>query len=192
MTPEHGVAKNTPETPITGPVTELTRGIPGWSLRAVLLAAGLGAVFIQGGNGLELLFLVLMGLLAVLAAVVPASPAAAMLIVAVAAFAGLSSPDPLRPAVLAAIPLLHLVHLAAALAAVVPWDARIHPRALLRPGLRFVVVQAVTFAVAGLLAVLPTSENALPVELAALLGAAALALLALRLIGRSGGGPDGG
>jgi hypothetical protein len=92
--------------------------------------------------------------------------------------------DALRPEVLIEIPLLHLVHVAGSFAALVPVRALVRPAALLRPAVRFVAVQAITFAVVGVAAVLPTGRNTTVVELAGLVASTGLVILAIRLVAR--------
>jgi len=60
----------------------------------------------------------------------------------------------------------------------------IRPGAFGRPLRRFVVVQAVTFAVAGLAALLPTGRNPTVVELAGLVASTGLVGVAIWLVAR--------
>ena len=63
-------------------------------------------------------------------------------------------------------------------------NARPRTGALWPPVRRFVVVQAVTFAVAGLSAALPTGRNTTVVELAGLIASTGLVILAIRVVVR--------
>jgi hypothetical protein len=165
-------------------IVELGRGLPGWLPRVVLLAAGVGAVLAQAGSGPGWGLLLVLAVFAVLASVFPSSPAPAVLIAAVAVMVTATTGSPLRAEVLVEIPLLHLVHLSAALAGIVPVLARIQPAALRAPGFRFLLVQLVTFGVAGLAALLPTGRNSAQIEVAGLVAVAGLVVLGTRLIGR--------
>lgn len=165
-------------------VVEIGPGLPGWLVRVVLLLAAGGAVAVLAADGTVVPVLVVLFGLAGVTALAPASPAPAMLIVAVAVALVVEGSDPLRLAVLVAIPLVHLVHLTAALAALLPLRSVIRPSALLRPGRRFLVVQVVVFAVAGIAEILPTRRNATIVELAGLIAATGLVLVTIRLLTR--------
>jgi hypothetical protein len=175
---DSGVADTPPD------VVELGPGWPGWVLRAVVLAAGLGSVSVLLGDGFASIVLGLMFAFAFVVPALPASPAPAILIGAVAIAVTAIGGDPLRPEVLIAIPLLHLVHAASSVAAFVPLRAVVQPRALLAPARRFVLVQLVVFAVVAVAAVLPTGRNTTIVELAGLLASAGLVALAIRLLTR--------
>jgi hypothetical protein len=159
------------------------RTLPGWVLRAVVFGAGLGAVLAQA-HGVALLFVLMVAVFTLVTAAFPASPAPALLIGVTAILAAYGGESPLRWPVLIAIPLLHLVHLAAALGAVVPVRARLAPRALLAPALRFLLVQAGVFVLVGLIALLPSEQNNVFVDTAGLLAVTAIAVLAIRLIRR--------
>lgn len=175
-----GAAPTTP----AAPILELGPGWPGWVLRLVLLLAGLGAVAVLLGDGLLPVALTVLVVLALLPAAFPASPAPALLIAAVAVAATVTAGAPLRPEVLVEIPLLHLVHSASSIAALLPIRSVVRPAALVRPAWRFVAVQVVVFAVVGLAVVLPTGRNTIVVELAGLVAASGLVLLAIRLLTR--------
>ncbi|HYS34763.1 MAG TPA: hypothetical protein VEO01_03865 [Pseudonocardiaceae bacterium] len=163
---------------------ELGGGWPGWVPRVVLLLAGVGAAAALAGNGVDGIALGFIFLFALVVPLLPATPAAAILIGAVA-IAVTAGPGPaLRPEVLVEIPLLHLVHVAAALSALIPLNAVIQPAALWAPVRRFVVVQAVTFAVVGVAAALPTGRNTTVVELAGLIASTGLVMLAIGMVVR--------
>jgi hypothetical protein len=168
----------------TTAVLELGGGWPGWVPRAILLAASLGATAALVGSGVDGIALAFIFVFALLVPLFPASPAPAVLIGAIAVAVTAGGGDALRPEVLIEIPLLHLVHVAGAFAALVPVGAVIRPAALLRPAARFVAVQAATFAVVGVAALLPTGRNTTVVELAGLVAATGLVILAIRLMAR--------
>ena len=169
----------------TETVVELGRGWPGWVPRLVLALAGLGAAGVllldPNVNAIAFGFLVAFALVVPL---VPATPAPAILIGGIAVAVAAGSGDVLRPEVLAEIPLLHLVHVAASFGALVPVRAVIRPSVFARPLRRFVVVQAVTFAVAGVAALLPTGRNPTVVELAGLVASVGLVGVAIWLVAR--------
>jgi hypothetical protein len=163
---------------------ELGPGWPAWSLRVVLLLAGVGSVVPLLGGGVAGVVLVVLFGLAVVTAALPATPAPALLIGAVAVAVTAVGGDPLRPAVLVEIPLVHLVHVVASLAALVPANAVLRPSVLVRPVRRFVLVQLSVFAVVGLAEVLPTGRNTTVVELAGLVAATGLVAVAIRAVHR--------
>jgi hypothetical protein len=72
---------------------------------------------------------------------------------------------------------VHLFHLSCGLAGLVPVRGRLHPRALLRPAIRFLVVQAVVFAFVGIAALLPVAQVPAPLEIAGLVGLVVIALI---------------
>lgn len=152
------------------------RGIPNWVFRAAILLLG-AAIVAPLLSGATLGALVVLAPAVLAAVYAPDSPAPAAVVIAAALLVALSGTDPLRPEVLVLIPLVHLFHVTCALAGVLPYDGRLHVRALRAPALRFVVVQAAVFALAGLAALLPTGRVPAPVELVALVGLTALALL---------------
>jgi hypothetical protein len=166
------------------PILELGPGWPGWVLRLVLLLTGLGAVTVLLGDALLPVALTVLLVLALLPAAFPASPAPALLIAAVAIAVTASGGDPLRPEVLVEIPLLHLMHSVSSIAALLPIRSVVRPAALVRPARRFVAVQVAVFAIVGLAAALPTGRNTIVVELAGLVAASGLVLLAIRLLTR--------
>ncbi|HEX9335363.1 MAG TPA: hypothetical protein VF892_05745 [Pseudonocardiaceae bacterium] len=170
--------------PTTAAVVELGRGWPGWVPRVILLLAGLAAAIVLAGGDVNSIALGFLIAFAIVLPLVPATPAPAILIGGIAVAVAAGSGDALRPEVLIEIPLLHLVHVAASLAALVPLRAVIRPSALARPARRFVVVQAVTFVVVGVAALLPTGRNPTVVELAGLVAATGLVVLMIWLVSR--------
>jgi O-antigen/teichoic acid export membrane protein len=85
--------------------------------------------------------------------------------------------DPLRPAVLIMIPAVHLFHVTCGLAGLVPLRGRLDPRALARPALRFLLVEAIVFAFVGVAALLPDTPIPASIEIAALAGLVVVAVL---------------
>jgi hypothetical protein len=170
---------------MTPPVVELGRGIPGWLLRAALLLAAAGSVVAVSGAVPVTVVLVILSALALVTVAVPASPAPAVLITAVAIAVLVAGGAPLRTVVLVEIPLLHLVHVLAALSALLPLRSVLRPSALVRPALRFVVVQVAVFVVVGLTEILPTGRNTSIVELVGLIAVTGVVVLAVSALTRA-------
>jgi hypothetical protein len=162
----------------------LTAGRPAWLLRAAMgLACALaGALLVVNGVGGTLLGLYV-GVV-VVSLVIPASAAPALVIAFAAGAMALAGGDPLRPGVLAMIALLHFVHVCAALAAVLPAASRLHPAALREPARRFVAVQFLVLALAGVVALLPAGGTDSAVEVVGLLCVVGLAVGAVVLLRR--------
>jgi hypothetical protein len=155
----------------------LGRGVPAWTLRAAVLLTGALVIAIPSTEGAMwgALFILTPTILASVYA--PASPAPIAVVVGAAVLAALTGDDPLRLTVLALIPTVHLFHLSCGLAGLVPVRGRLHPRALLRPAIRFLVVQAVVFAFVGIAALLPVSQVPAPLEVTGLAGLVVIALI---------------
>jgi hypothetical protein len=153
------------------------RGVPAALLRAVILVVGAAILFVPLQEGVTTGTLVVL-LPAVLAsAYAPASPAPAAVVVVAAVLLALADPDPIRIEVLVMIPLVHLFHVVCGLAGVVPASGRLHLRALRSTALRFLLIQAVTAVVVVLLALLPAGRTQTVVEVLALVGLTAVALI---------------
>nr|CEL19154.1 hypothetical protein [Kibdelosporangium sp. MJ126-NF4]CTQ95045.1 hypothetical protein [Kibdelosporangium sp. MJ126-NF4] len=147
----------------------------------VLCAVALILV-LQAAQGVGVFPLCVVALLGVLSVTAPGTPAPAFLIVATAVAAVVVSENAFSVGVLALIPLVHLVHIGCALAAVIPGTARVHLSALRPAAVRFVLVQLVVAGLAGVAALVPETVTPAALEVLALLGGAALAVLATRLI----------
>jgi hypothetical protein len=160
-------------------VPRLGRGIPAWTLRAAVLLTGVLVIAIPSTEGAMwgALFILTPTILASVYA--PASPAPIAVVIGAAVLAALTGDDPLRPAVLALIPAVHLFHLSCAFAGLVPVRGRLHPRALLRPAIRFALVQAVVFGLVGVAALLPVTPIPAAIEITALAGLLVIALIVL-------------
>jgi len=157
------------------------RGVPALVLRVAIFVVGLAIVLVPLQEGTTIgTFIVLVP--AVLASVYsPASPAPAAVVIVAALLLALTDGDPLRVQVLALIPLVHLFHVTCGIAGVLPVAGRLHLRALRAPALRFVLVQVVVFALAGLAALLPSGRVPVPFEIVGLAGLAGIGLLLLWL-----------
>jgi len=152
-------------------------GMPALVARITVLAVVAAVVAVLASLGTAGGPLVVTAGLGVVAALLPASAAPALVIAAAAVLVALGGADPFDPGVLALIPLVHLVHVLCALAALLPMGARLHIGALRAAGTRFLVVQAVTFALVGAVALVPRDSTAAPLEIAALIAVAVLAPL---------------
>jgi hypothetical protein len=164
-------------TPAYVDVPRLGRGAPGWLLRAAVLATGVLVVAIPSTEGAMWGALFILGPAILASVYAPASPVPIAVVVGAAMLAALTGDDPLRPAVLALIPAVHLFHLSCAIAGVVPVRARVHPKAFVRPAIRFVVVQAVVFAFVGAAALLPAGQTPALLEVVALAGLVVIAVV---------------
>jgi hypothetical protein len=160
-------------------VPKLGRGIPAWTLRAAVLVTGVLVIAIPSTEGAMwgALFILTPTILASVYA--PASPAPIAVVIGAGVLAALTGDDPLRPAVLALLPAVHLFHLSCAIAGLVPVRGRLHPRALARPAIRFVLVQAVVFGLVGVAALLPVAPNPTAIEITGLAGLVVIALIVL-------------
>lgn len=157
------------------------RGMPAMVLRVVILVVGLAIVFVPLHSGVTVGTIVIL-LPAVLASVyAPASPVPAGVIVAAAVLVTLGTGDPLRPDVLVLVPLVHLFHITCGIAGVVPGQGRVHLRALIRPGLRFLLVQAIMAVLVVVAVLLPAGLSAPLFEAVALVGLAGVAVLVIFL-----------
>jgi len=166
-------------------VVDLGLTVPDWTLR-LLLATIAGAICaVLATEGMPPGGLIILGLVGLAVLLVPASPAAAVLGGGTAILlAGYGDGDPVRPAVLACVVLVHLLHVVTGQIAIVPRGTRIHLRALRRPALRFVLIQAVAFALVGLVLLLPRAATPTFIEVAALLAITALAVFVMFLLRR--------
>lgn len=152
------------------------RGVPAVVLRGVVLVVGLAMVFVPLQAGVTVGPLVVLLPAVLVSTYAPASPVPAIAIVVLAVCIALSGDDPMRPAVLVLIPLVHLFHTACGLAGLVPAGGRVHPRALVGPGLRFVAVQAVMAVLVVAASLVPTDLSAPMLEAIALVGLAGVAV----------------
>lgn len=162
-------------------MTDVGAGISARWLPVAVALAGAGVVADLWWQGAAVGPLVVAGALAAAAALVPASPAPLLLLLVAAAVTTALGDDPLRPAVLVLVPLGHAVHLGAALGALLPRGARLHPAALGPPLRRAAAVQVGVFAAVGVLALLPAGRTPPVLEVAALLSVAGVAVLVLVL-----------
>ena len=154
--------------------------VPGWVLRLVVGAVSAAVVAVLGAEGAPVAVQVVFGLLGASSAVSPSSAAPAALGGGAALVSTVyNTSGMLAPAVLALVVLVHLLHVSSGLAAVVPRGARLHLSVLRRPLRRFLTIQAVVFALAGVAAVVPAGRNPVVLEVLAVLGVAGLAVFAI-------------
>jgi len=151
-------------------------------MRLALVLAALPVALILNAEADSLAPLGIVAVLTLLTVLMPASVAPALLMGYAALAMAFADGHPLRLGVLLMIPALHLVHVTSALAAVVPVKTKIEPAALKAPARRFAIVQAISFAVAGFAAVIPSGPG---IGLVELLGLGSLtvviAVVALRV-----------
>lgn len=157
----------------------LGAGMPGWTMRALVALSGAGVVLIPSTEGAMWGALFILGPAILASVYAPASPVPSAVVIAAAVLLTLTGDDPLRPAVLAMIPLVHLFHVSCGLAGVLPVAGRVHLRALRKPAVRFVLVQAIVFALVGAAALLPVTQNPALLEVAALVGLTGIAVAVL-------------
>ncbi|MBB5956302.1 hypothetical protein FHS29_002888 [Saccharothrix tamanrassetensis] len=163
---------------------ELGTGLPGWVLRAAVVLTGLAVAAVLYAEGVSLTPLVLYVILIGVAGAIPASAAVALVIAYPAVAIVVVGGAPVRPGVLALVALLHLLHITCAYAALIPTRSRIHPKALLTPGLRYLAVQAGVLALAGIVLLLPGGRTAEAVEVVGVFCAVGLVAGAVALMRR--------
>lgn len=174
---------------MTAPVPEVGRGFPAWWLRIAIGLVGAAVLVIPSFESTVGGAVVLLAPMILASMWAPASPVPAAVVIGGAVLVAVAGDDPLRPVVLAMIPTVYLFHVLCGLAGVLPANGRLHWAALRRPALRFLLVQAVVFALAGLAALLPTGRVPAVVEIGALTGLAALAAVILVLQRREPASP---
>ena len=167
----------------TGNTNDLVvgRGLPGYALRVLILVTGAAMVLVPMTEDVTLGTLVLLVPAVIASAYAPASPAPGGAVIIVGVLVALADGPALRPEVLVLVPVVHLFHIACGLAGVLPATGRLHPRALTSPALRFLLVQAVVFALVVVAALVPTGRAVVVFEVAALAGVAVLAVLVVWL-----------
>lgn len=163
---------------------ELGAGVPAVTLRGLIALAAGGIVLVLANYGIGGPALILIALAGLMSASVPASPAPALVVLLVAVSVVAIGGNPVGPHVLLLVPLVHLLHVTCALAGLVPFRARIRPSALRAPAIRFVAIQAGVFALAGVIAIAPTGRTPAVLEMIAIGGIAAIAVLLWRLMHR--------
>jgi hypothetical protein len=161
---------------------ELGRGLPGWMLRVVIAGVVGAIVGLLVAGGIAGAALVLLVLAAVISVVMPASPGPALVVILAAISVVAVGGDPFTARVLVLVPLVHLLHVSCGIAGLLPVRARVHPVALRAAGVRFVAIQAGVFGLVGLMALMPTGRTPAALELAAIVGVAAITPIVLWLL----------
>jgi len=164
---------------------ELGAGISTVWLRGLIALSGAAIMMVLATNGLGGPALVLVGIAVLMSVGVPASPAPALVLLLVAISAVAIGGSPFAPHVLLLVPLVHLLHVSCALAGLVPMRSRIQRSALRAPAIRFLAIQAGTFALAGVIALAPTGRAPAVLEMVAVGGIAVIAVILWRLMHRA-------
>jgi hypothetical protein len=158
---------------------EVRPGLPAWWLRAAIGVVGLAVLGVLVAHGLGVSLLIVFGIVVVVTVAIPSSPAMTLFIGGTAlSIAFLDGADVSVAAVLL-IPLLHLGHVLAAIAGVLPIGARLHLGAFRRPLRRYLLIQAGVLLLAAVAVLLPAGRIDPVIEVAGLLAAVGIALLAL-------------
>ncbi|QUQ72271.1 hypothetical protein [Kutzneria sp. CA-103260] len=158
---------------------ELRPGVSGWWLRVVIGLLGVLVLVLLTAQGLGFSMLIVFGVVVAVAAALPSSPAMTVLIGGAAiATAFMDGTDVSVEAVLL-IPVLHLGHVLSAIAGVLPIDSRLHLSAFRRPLRRYLLIQIGVLALVAVAVLLPAGQVDPIIEVAGLLAAAGVALLAL-------------
>ena len=159
---------------------ELRPGLPGWWLRAAIGVVGALVLVLLGVQGIGLSMLIVFGAVAAVTVAVPSSPAMTVLIGGAAvATAFLDGATTLGVEALLLIPVLHLGHVLAAIAGMLPLGSRLHLSAFRRPLRRYLLIQVAVLVLVAVAVLLPAGRIEPIVEVAGLLAAAGIALLAL-------------
>jgi hypothetical protein len=109
----------------------------------------------------------------------PSSPGMTVLIGGAAVATAFTDGNNLGVLAVLLIPLLHLGHVLAGIAGVLPIGARLHLSAFRRPLRRYLLIQVAVLTLAAVALVLPAGRIDPIVEVAGLLAAAGIALVAL-------------
>jgi hypothetical protein len=158
---------------------ELRPGLSAWWLRAAIAVVGLAVLGVLELQGLGFSLMIVFGVVLVVTVALPASPGMTVLIGGAALATAFMDVDTLSVEALLLIPLLHLGHVLAGIAGVVPVGARLHLSAFRRPLRRYLLIQVAVLALAAVTLVLPVGRIDPIVEVAGLLAAAGIALVAL-------------
>jgi len=158
---------------------ELRPGLPGWWLRAAIGLLGALVIVVLAVQGLGFSMVIVFGVVVAVTVALPSSPAMTVLIGGAAiATAFMDGVDVSVEAVLL-IPLLHLGHVLSAIAGVLPLDSRLHLSAFRRPLRRYLLIQVAMLALVAVAVLLPAGRVDPIIEVAGLLAAAGVALVAL-------------
>ncbi|HEY0501655.1 MAG TPA: hypothetical protein VGD48_38315 [Kutzneria sp.] len=158
---------------------ELRPGLSAWWLRAAIAVVGAAVLGVLELQGLGFSLMIVFAVVLAVAVAMPASPGMTVLIGGAALATAFMDDSTLSVEALALIPLLHLGHVLAGIAAVLPVGARLHLAAFRRPLRRYLLIQVSVLALAAVALVLPAGRIDPIVEVAGLLAAAGVALVAL-------------
>jgi hypothetical protein len=158
---------------------ELRPGLSAWWLRAAIAVVGAAVLGVLELQGLGFSLMIVFAVVLAVAVAMPASPGMTVLIGGAALATAFMDDSTLSVEALALIPLLHLGHVLAGIAAVLPVGARLHLAAFRRPLRRYLLIQVSVLALAAVALVLPAGRIDPIVEVAGLLAAAGIALVAL-------------
>ena len=158
---------------------EVRPGLPAWWLRATIGLVGAAVLAILAAQGLAFSLLIVLAVVVVVTVAIPSSPAMTVLIGGAAVCTAFVDGVDVSVEAVVLIPLLHLGHVLAAMAGVVPFGARVHLAAFRRPLRRYLLIQVVVLVLVAVAVLLPAGQIDPIVEVAGLLAAAGIALLAL-------------
>ena len=158
---------------------ELKPGLSGWWLRAAIAVVGVAVLGVLELQGIGFSLLIVFGVILVVAVAMPASPGMTVLIGGAAVATAFRDGSTLSVEAVLLIPLLHLGHVLAGIAGVLPVGSRLHLSAFRRPLRRYLLIQVSVLALVAVVSVLPAGRIDPIVEVAGLLAAAGIALVAL-------------
>ncbi|MBB5894807.1 hypothetical protein [Kutzneria kofuensis] len=158
---------------------ELEPGLSAWWLRAAIGVVGAAVVGLLALQGLGFSLLIVFAVVVAVTVAMPSSPGMTVLIGGAALATAFMDGDSIGFEAVLLIPLLHLGHLLAGIAAVLPATARLHLSAFRQPLRRYLLIQVAVLALVAVAVLLPAGRVDPIVEVAGLLAAAGIALVAL-------------
>ena len=158
---------------------ELRPGFSAWWLRAAIAAVGAAVLGVLELQGLAFTLVIVFGVVVAVTVALPSSPGMTVLVGGAALATAFLDGSGLSVQALLLIPLLHLGHVLAGIAGVLPAGARLHLSAFRRPLRRYLLIQVSVLALVALALVVPAGRIDPIVEVAGLLAAAGVALVAL-------------
>jgi hypothetical protein len=158
---------------------EVGPGLPAWWLRVAIGLVGAAVLGLLLVQGLVFALVIVFAVLVAVTVALPSSPGMTVLVGAAALAVGFHDGTDVSVVAVLLIPLLHLGHVLTAIAGVIPLGARVHLSALRRPLRRYLLIQVAVLALVAVAVLLPAGRVDPIVEVAGLLAAAAIALVAL-------------
>ncbi|EWM17115.1 hypothetical protein [Kutzneria sp. 744] len=158
---------------------ELKPGLSAWWLRAAIAVVGLAVLGVLELHGLGFPLMIVFLVVIAVTVAIPSSPGMTVLIGGAAVATAFTDGNTVSVAALLLIPLLHMGHVLAGIAGVLPIGARLHLSAFRRPLRRYLLIQVAVLTLAAVALVLPAGRIDPIVEVAGLLAAAGIALVAL-------------